>query len=65
MFDAASVLIPYHIFLAGALVAAAVFGAVIRAVVKKKNPLSADVFMEYVVMFILLAAYVVLVARKG
>ena len=63
MYDAASVIIPYHIFLAVALVATAIAGAIVRAVAKKRNPLAPDVYMEFLVLLILLTAYVVLTTR--
>jgi hypothetical protein len=65
MFDVGSVLIPYHIFLVFALGSSAIVGAVIRSAVKKKNPLAPDLYTEFIGIFILLVAYVVLVARNG
>jgi hypothetical protein len=63
VFDAASVLIPYHIFLAAALIGTAVVGAVIRAIAKKMNPSRSDQNIEFAGMFVLLVVYVISTVR--
>ena len=59
MFDAASVLIPYHLFLAGALIGTGILGAIVRGITRKH--ISFGFSVESIGIGLLLVIYVILI----